>query len=189
MGDLDSTFIKYLESTSLDRARKAARYEVFNSAKPKENKLSEAQKITATDYFDRICLIAGLFGFSLFEEVPKESQISEFYYLEDVKNKDASGRGTLLDSGEFVVFAGSKVRVKETEGLKKHGPNVIALRRKLKEEGVLQEDGEGESYVLKTDHVFTSPSLAATFVAARACNGWDAWKDEKGKTLDENKRK
>lgn len=53
VGQLDSTFIMYLESISLDLAKKASRFSIFNSASPKENTLSEAQRITAIEYFER----------------------------------------------------------------------------------------------------------------------------------------
>src|SRR3989344_2940596 len=72
----------------------ANRYEVFNSTIPKENKLSEAQKITVSDYFDRVRSITGLFGYKLFDEiVNKKSSVT--YHFEDVINKDGSGKGTI----------------------------------------------------------------------------------------------
>lgn len=186
-GNLDSTFIKYLESISLDLAKRAGRHKIFNSASPKENQLSEAQKIVAVEYFDRIKTIIGLFGYSVFDD-PKEQQKGGIYFFEDVKNKDASATGTLLETGEFVVYKGSKARIAVTDGLQKHGMNVIALRTELVTQGILVSDGD-KSLIFNHDYIFSAPSMAATVVAGRACNGWTCWKDKQGRTLDENVRK
>lgn len=186
-GNLDSTFIKFLESISLDLAKRADRYKIFNTASPKENHLSEAQKVTAAEYFDRIKTIIGLFGYSVFDEL-KEQKNEGVYFFEDVNNKDASATGTLLETGEFVVYKGSKVRVSLTPGMVKHGMNVIMLRGELVANGTLRPEGD-KSMFFTQDYVFSSPSMAASTVAGRACNGWTCWKDKQGKTLDENVRK
>jgi len=48
---------------------------------------------------------------------------------------------------------------------------------------------EGEVLVFQDDHLFSSPSSAASQVLARNANGWTEWKTKGGKTLDELKRK
>jgi len=44
-------------------------------------------------------------------------------------------------------------------------------------------------YVFVKDYLFPSPSQAASTVLGRSTNGWTMWKDSKGRTLDELKRK
>ena len=39
------------------------------------------------------------------------------------------------------------------------------------------------------DYLFPSPSQAAATILGRSTNGWRMWKDSKGRTLDELKRK
>lgn len=186
--NLDSTLIKYLESKAVHFASEANRYQIFNNNKPGRNAISESQKIIAVDYFEMMKIITGLFGYPVFEDPKEQAQTKATYSFEDVRNKDASATGTLLDSGEFVVFKGSKARIATTPGLEKHGRNVVALREELILKEILSLEND-KSYVFTQDYVFSSPSMAATVVAGRACNGWICWKDKQGKSLDENVRK
>ena len=48
--------------------------------------------------------------------------------------------------------------------------------------GVIKEDNG--RLVFQKDHLFSSPSLAATAVMARHANGWQAWIDGEGRPLD-----
>lgn len=165
-------------------AKKIDRYEIINETEPLENKLSEAKKAVADDYFEKIKFILAFLGLALFQESPKQANASEIYYF---KTEMAEASGSLLDTGEFIVFRGSTARIKETESFIRGvgGPN---LRKKLEAEGVLKRQDEN-SFVFTKDYIFTSPSAAGDTVAGRSTNGWTGWKDENGKTLDENKRK
>jgi len=44
-------------------------------------------------------------------------------------------------------------------------------------------------YTFKKDHLFSSPSQAASVVLGRNANGWIEWKNVEGVTLDNIKRK
>src|SRR3989344_6286807 len=79
VGGLDSTFIKYLESATIELVKKAARYEVLNSAMPKENKLSEEQKIITSEYLEKMKIIIGLFGYNIFQEVTKKESADLYF--------------------------------------------------------------------------------------------------------------
>ena len=186
VGNLDSTFVKYLESITLDVAIKANRCEIVNSAAARPNRISEAQKIAVDEYFDRIKIITGLFGYSLFDETTKAAD-AKIYIFEDVKNKDASARGTLLDSNEFVVYAGSRIRIALTPNMQRYGQRVIAQRNELLKSGKMKKISD-TSYELAEDQIFSTPSAAADFVAGRSCNGWTCWKDSSARTLDQNVR-
>ena len=60
------------------------------------------------------------------------------------------------------------------------------IRQRLLKSGVLAEqDG---LYVFQEDYLFTTPSGAADAVLGRNSNGWTAWRDASGRTLDELKR-
>ena len=43
--------------------------------------------------------------------------------------------------------------------------------------------------VFQTDHIFNSPSAAAGTILARRANGWSAWKNKSGVTINELLRK
>jgi hypothetical protein len=60
------------------------------------------------------------------------------------------------------------------------------MRGELLAQGILRML-EG-SLIFTKDHLFKSPSAAATTVLGRSANGWIEWKNSKGKTLDELKR-
>lgn len=182
-GGVNRAHVKYLENRSVTLAKKINRYDTINQVEPLENRLSEFEKAEADDFFEKIKLILGVSGFALFQEVPKQQDASEIYYFQ-TDNADASG--TLLDTGEFIVFHGSTARIRETKSFE--GTGGSGLRKKLETEGVLMRFDEERFQFLK-DYIFTSPSAAADTVAGRSSNGWTAWKDTNGKTLDENKRK
>lgn len=183
LGNLDSTSIRYLESVAVDLAKKAGRYNISNGTIPKGGRYNEAQKIKADGFFERMKLVTGLLGFPIFEN-PHETRDKETYVFEDVRNKDGLGKGTLLQTGEFIVFKDSLVRIEEKPGL---GPGGRALRKRLIDEGILKAYND-KSYIFVKDHIFTSPSAASDTVAGRSTNGWVCWKNNEGKTLDETKR-
>ena len=80
-----------------------------------------------------------------------------------------------------MVLQGSSTRVDPTPTLDQQ-----ALRAKLIDTGVLwEQDGR---LVFQKDHLFNSPSGAATIVTARRANGWMEWKYEQGRTMSEVKR-
>jgi hypothetical protein len=63
---------------------------------------------------------------------------------------------------------------------------MIDLRNKLIDSGTLSLDGN--IYVFTEDFIFSSPSTAGGVISGRPTNGWTAWKNTNGKTLDEIKR-
>jgi predicted type IV restriction endonuclease len=84
----------------------------------------------------------------------------------------------------FVVLKGSIGRVENVPSLQ--GTSDARFREKLLAEGIMNlNDGK---LVFSRDHLFTSPSMAAVALTGRTVNGWIAWKNAQGKTLDEIKR-
>jgi len=181
-GGVNRAHVKFLENASVRLAKEINRYEIVNQVEPLQNRLTDFEKAEANDFFEKTQLILGVVGFALFQDIPKQQTVSELYYLQ---SKGAEGKGTLLDTGEFIVFEGSTARLNEVKSLSKHA---VALRRKLESEGILQNKG-GDLFHFTKDYIFTSPSAASDTVTGYSVNGWTAWKDSKGKTLDENKRK
>lgn len=185
VGSLDSALIKYLESISVDLAKKADRYDISNSAMPRENRLSEAQKIIATQCFEQIKLVAGLFGYLVFENSNKQIG-GVVYSMKYVTLRGADGHGTLLPTEEFIVYKDSLAR--KVEQLSFSGSSSKQLRNKLIENGTLKDHDE-DSYIFTQDYIFSSPSTAGNVIIGGTTNGWDAWKDDHGHSLDKNVRK
>ena len=104
-GGLHSTYIKYLESIAVKKATEAGRYEVINKTVPGENQLTEAHRVTADEFFLKMQFLVIFFGFNLFQDTSESVTKKTTYYLEEVVG-NVSARGSLLDSGKFIVFDG-----------------------------------------------------------------------------------
>jgi hypothetical protein len=96
------------------------------------------------------------------------------------KNKGAIARGRRTEGG-FVVFKGSTAVVTERSSAETQHPYVVALRKKLLQDGTLVEN-EGLLVFTKNTE-FDSPSAAAAVIHGGGANGLTAWKNESGKTL------
>lgn len=79
------------------------------------------------------------------------------------------------DNGETIVKGGSKVS--PTVASPDHFRSANAINKKR---GLFVVDG-----VLQKDLAFKRPSSAACFVGGNSHNGYDDWKDEKGRSVRE----
>lgn len=182
-GTINRAHVKYLESQSVRLAKEVNRVDILNAVEPGENRLTEFEKAGVHDYFEKVKIILGLFGMPLFQNLPKKDEGTKVYYF---TTEHAHAVGTLLESGEFLVFEGSLARRHETPSFAGRGGS--QKRTQMLHEGILSITGD-ESYVFARDHIFRTPSAAGDAVAGRSVNGWTAWKDAGGVTLDDNVRK
>lgn len=182
-GGLNRAFVKYLEYRATTLAHEADRMIVQNKVQPQENTLSEFEKVTVEQYFENIQFILGSFGYEVFDKVAEAISDTKLYSL---KGEGADAKAQLLADGSLNVLKGSLARIRETESF--FGWSQTARKRFL-EDGTLKETGDGISYLYTKDVLFKSPSAAAATTMGRAINGWVAWKDESGNTLDDNLRK
>lgn len=173
----------YLESLSTKLAKQAGRYIVKNSKQPAEERQSEFNKVLNERYFDGVKMILLTFGYPVFESIQTAVSDSQMYYL---KADGADARAQLLSDGSLNVLQGSLARIRETDAFWGWS---LAARRRFLEEGTFIENGDGVSYVYTKDVLFKSPSAAAATTTGRPINGWTAWRDASGKTLDDNVRK
>lgn len=140
--------------------------------------VSESMVADLLDNFDTIRILVATLGYPIFDQI-KKPQKKDILYC---KGKAAKAEGEYTEDG-LIVFAGSTCNLQET---KSAGPYVKNWREQLVEDGVLQK--EGNVYIFTQDHIFSSPSTAASVVLARRASGWTEWKYKDGKTLDEVKR-
>lgn len=172
---INTAHIEYLEHQCCNIARTMGRVEMQNKVQPMKNTLGAADKVRADDFLADIKLLLATLGFPILEERITEQRM----YV--CSNKfGAEGKGYYTNEG-FLVLKGSVARKVVAEHLKN-----IPFRQHLLEEGVLED--AGSSYVFTRDYLFTAPSAAADAVLGGSTNGWLAWKDTDGKTLDENVR-
>jgi len=179
-GGLDKAKVKYLEHLASAQAVVARRYAITNNVSPKENSLSEFDLTIVKDYFTKIDYILKVLGFPVFQAVAEIRADSIKYFL---RSDDFDATSELLEDGSMNVLLGSRARVRETDSFWGWS---VAARRQFLEDGTFRK--EGNHYLFTRDVFFKSPTAAAATVAGRSINGWTAWKDDKGKTLDENLR-
>lgn len=182
-GALDRADVKYLEHRAVAEAKKIDRYDVDNTVSPLKNAMSEFKLSAVEHYYENLQFVLALFGFALFQEVPVQANAVERYYVNSI---DASAVGTLLENGQFMVFAGSLSRIADTPSFQ--SMSNAALRKLLVADGVLKVDSV-KSYKFTQNHIFTTPSQAAEVVMGRSADGWLEWKNEKKQSLDTVKRK
>lgn len=173
----------YLESISARLAKHADRYVVKNSVQPRQEDLTEFDRIKNERYFDGVKKILNTFNLPVFESI-QDSVITDTLYFLRAEGTDA--RAQLVDAGMLNVLSGSTARIRETEAFLGWSENA---RRQFLSDGTLKEKGDGISYVFTKDYLFKSPSAAASTLTGRPINGWTAWKDDQGNTLDDNLRK
>lgn len=182
-GGLNRAFVKYLEYRATTLAHAATRMVVQNKVQPQENTLSEFEKVTVEQYFDNVQFVLGVLGYEVFETVADSVVDTKLYYL---KADGVDAKAQLLSDGSLNVLKDSLARMRETDSFVGWA---VAARKRFLEDGTLVDNGDGVSYRYTQDTVFKSPSAAAATTTGRAINGWTAWKDEMGNTLDENLRK
>lgn len=182
-GGIDKAKVKYLEYLANKEAIDAARFNLENSTIPQKPHLAEFDEIAVLDYFEKVKYILSVQGYPVFESVKKSLSDSTIYYL---KAEGTDARAQLLTDGSLNVLEGSLARIRETEAFFGWSK---AAREKFLQDGTLVKDIDGISYRYTRDVVFKSPTAAAATTTGRPINGWTAWKDEEGKTLDENIRK
>ena len=176
--NLNKAHVRYLENHACNQAKSINKCVVLNSNNPTKSALTDQDRDFILRFFDDLKIIIATLGYPIFESAKRNKKNTYF-----CKSKDADAEGEYTEDG-FTVNKGSKVNVKETPSI---SSTAKTLRLSLVTKGVLKED-DG-IYVFQEDFTFPSPSSAADVVLARSANGWAEWKDQKGKTLDQNIRK
>lgn len=98
--------------------------------------------------------------------------------------KDAQAKGYPVGKPQkpgFLVLKGSVATLEQAGSLR---TPVIELRQSLLAKGVLVKMPDG--YVFTEDHLFNSPSLAASLIAGNNRSGLDAWSNDAGFTLKQS---
>ncbi|MBP6942997.1 MAG: GIY-YIG nuclease family protein, partial [Candidatus Buchananbacteria bacterium] len=180
---LDPPNQDYLESLAIEAAKSSGRYVIENSRNESQQALNSFEQIQNQDYFQGVKTILGTFGYFIFEERAVIAD-NKMYYLKSEDGADA--RAYLLDTGEIQVLTGSLARKRETVAFT--GWAYAARRQFLHEEKLVEDVAHSLSYKFTEDIIFKTPSAAAATIKGSPINGWTAWRDEAGNTLDQNVR-
>ncbi len=172
--NLNKAHIKYLENRLHDIACKTNRYEIENGCKPTLSSISESDRAEMEEFIENIKLLVNTLGHKVFEE-KRETSINskpkELLFIKSARGCDAIGEQT---SEGFLVLKGSKIANTETPSL---GNSIKNSRDELIQKNILS------NFEFTEDYIFSSPSLAASFVMGRAANGLTEWKTSDGKIL------
>jgi len=178
-GFFTKTHAKFLEWKSLEKTLLAKRYLLEeNKQRPKKPHLSESAEDDLSDNLETIHLLLNTLGFSVFDPLNSVSQDDLLF----CNGRGIEARGRYEEDG-MVVLQDSHVALDVTKSL---SPGYKSQRDNLIEKGILISTED--SFTFTRDHTFSSPSTAAAVILGRPSNGWTAWKDAAGITMDEKYR-
>ena len=169
--DMTKADVQYLEYKAINRAKEANKYILDdNKQTPKVPNLPEHQKDTGDEFFEDVVFLTSFIGCNIFE-VPQVTEKHLFY----VKGRGGDARGFYSTDG-LTILKGSIIAPITVPYLQWR-----EKREKLVKDYTTTEQGV---LVLTSDKTFSSPSAAAEFCTGTSKNGWTAWKDKEGNTLD-----
>lgn len=174
---LNKAHVQHLEARLFELAKAAKQCNLDNLQCPSPPTLSEADRADTESFLEDVLSVLPLVGLSVFESVkaaaPPETQL--LY---------TSGKGVAAtgyeDARGFVVCKGSGVCADETPSMQGW---LRTIRKDLVSTGVVAE--QNGTLVFTQDHVFASPSAAASVVLGRNANGREKWRNSTGTTLKE----
>lgn len=125
-------------------------------------------------------------GFQLFDPLATATEAENPAELCFCRSPGAGvdGKGLYTHEG-FVVLAVSVGRLENVPSIQ--GTNDARVRERLIAAGVM-EVSEAGTITFPRDHLFRSPSSAASALLGRTANGWREWKNAQGRTLSQVKR-
>ncbi|MDD5145218.1 MAG: DUF4357 domain-containing protein [Candidatus Pacebacteria bacterium] len=133
------------------------------------------------EFTNNINLILSTVGFPLLQKMESKSDVDTINPLFYCQSRDLKVKGIARMTNEgFILYKGSTLSPEQSKSVALKNERVI---NKLLSENIIKETDGG--YILEKDYTFTSPSAAADLVMGYSVNGWDIWKTEDGKTLDQ----
>ena len=184
---LTQTHALFLEWYSLQQIRKAGRFSDENGNSGSRPHTPAPLEAECLEIFETGRILVSSLGFPLFDSVArptetKDEMDDDRFYLR-VPSKGVDGQGVYTSEG-FVVFDGSTGSLENAPSI---GESAARARQKLIDSKVMATHNQYQ-LIFQKDHLFSSPSSAATAVLGRRANGWTEWKDSKGRTLHRVKR-
>jgi hypothetical protein len=172
--NLTKAHARYLESRVIRMTRQAGAVALANGTEPDFQRLPEADRADMEFFSDQLSLLLPLAGFDLFRRTTSTAGASPspegVVFTFSTAGATAVGKET--EDG-FVVLAGSTARRAPSETFPR---GYLALRIQLVAEGKLVAGSSPDLYTFAADVAFTSPSAAASIVAARSASGPREWR-------------
>lgn len=165
--------ISGLEMYAIAKAHEAKRYKVENSVNPRYE-IDEYDIPLIEEVYEEIQFVMATQGYKMDNAKTNHNQAEVFH---------TTRNGVTA----FGIYSGDKFEVLEDSQIdftqKTHFEKYNKLRNELLQSGdiILQDD----KYILTRTLEFNTPSGAGCFILGYNVNGWTAWKNKDGKTLDE----
>ena len=170
---------RYLEYDCLRAAEEAGRYRLKNTQTPAEPHIPEPMQAELRDNFGTIRTLLSMLGVPILDPLSNTNQRR----LLKCSGRGAEATGEYTEEG-LVVFEGS---ITSDDIAPSARDTVQRRRQRLIEDGVLVRREDGHLRFTE-NHAFNSPSGAAVILQGMHVNGWEAWTDQQGRTLDELER-
>lgn len=189
--NLTKSHARYVEACLIQSTGANPRWTLPNINRPPETagKLPLPDRAAMDEFVDQTKTLVGALGWDLFREmrgrradpatiapaapVVVPSPGLRFFFRGD----GFAAEMELGTSGDFVVLAGSRARVRTTTTIPR---GTSALRKTLLDSGVLKQ--EERFLVFTSDYSFSSASAAAATVIGASANGRILWKLPDGRT-------
>jgi hypothetical protein len=176
--NLTKAHVRFIESKLIRLVRQAGAASLANGTAPDFQRLPEADRADMEFFVEQLTLVLPIVGFDLFRRSMRDTASGASNMDGDVTFTFATA-GALATAREtddgFVVLAASTARRTPTETFP---AGYFALRDQLLADGELTDGPTSDLYTFTSDVVFTSPSAAASIVAARSASGPREWKVE-----------
>lgn len=178
--ELSKGDVRYLESLAVERAQNGS-IKVQNVVSPVRNNISRFSVHKLQNILDDTELILKSLNYDILS-TPDNNTEDDVWYL---SHKGITARGEYRGS-QFILLAGSTIHTEATERWMRDFPNQYTTRLDvLKNKATLN----GDHAIITENLAFKSVSMAAGIVTGGHVNGWKAWKNSQGKTMDEVMRK
>lgn len=176
--NLTKAHARFIESRLIKLVQQAGAVPLTNSTDPDFQRLPEADRADMEYFVEQLTLTLPIVSFDLFRRAGQGSARGASDTEDGVaftfSTAGASATAHETDDG-FVVLAGSTARRTPTGTFP---AGYLALRDQLVADGKLTDGPAPGLYTFTTDVAFTSPSAAASIVAARSASGPREWKVE-----------
>lgn len=176
--NINKAHIKYLESYCASEAQRINKCKLENGVTPTQSSLTEQDVDFVLSFFDDLKVLIATLGFPIFEE--SQRKIENRFFC---KREGVEAEGEYSEDG-MTVFKGSQAKIENVPSMSN---SMLNLKNSLIEKEVIKLDNN--IYIFQEDYSFKSPSSAAAVVLGLNVNGWNAWKNSNGESLDDIFRK
>ena len=173
---LSKSEVQYLEYLAISNIKEFKNFAVVeNKQIPKKPNLPENREEIAKELFEEIKFLCSFLNYNLFQNYSEQKD--DLWFCTE-KGIDAKA---VYTGKTMIVLSDSKVIKNVTDSYQGKEKRQSQMKNRVSE--------QEEFYMLQENMEFGSPSGASGFCLGRSSNGWDAWKNQHGQTMNDVLRK